>query len=146
LEGNSRSPLKNQETQNDPNADGGFTVVRRSDWFFGEVGSAKRFGIINGTSPTTFAPNNNIQKDQIVAICARTLRSGMGYRNPSDVSGALSRYSDAGSIAQWGREDIALATREGLVVYRTDGTFNGSATMTRGDAAIILYRMFMKIW
>ena len=130
----------------DPNADGGFTDVVRTDWFFGEVGSAKRFGIVNGISATTFAPNSTILKDQIVAICARTLRAELGYRNPSNVSGVLSVYKDAGSIAQWGLEDIALATRENLVVRRTDGTFGGSATMTRGDAAIILYRMFMRIW
>ena len=70
----------------------------------------------------------------------------MRYRDPANVNGILSAYTDASSIAQWGREDIALATRENLVVRRTDGNFNGSATMTRGDAAIILYRMFMKIW
>ena len=130
----------------DPNADGGFTDVLRSDWFFGEVGSAKRFGIINGTSPTTFAPRSTILKEQIVAICARTLRSELGYRNPANVSGTLSVYTDSGSIAQWGLEDIALATRENLVVRRSDGAFSGSTTMTRGDAAIILRRMFMKIW
>ena len=70
----------------------------------------------------------------------------MKYKDPANVSGVLSAYSDASSIAQWGHTDIALATRENLVVKRTDGRFNGSATMTRGDAAIILYRMFMKIW
>ncbi|MCL2105432.1 MAG: S-layer homology domain-containing protein, partial [Kiritimatiellaeota bacterium] len=130
----------------DPDADGGFEDVRRSDWFFGAVGSASRHGIVNGTSPTEFAPRSNIQKDQIVAMCARTLRSEMGYRAPPDVAGALRAYADSGSIAQWGHEDIALATRENLVVRRADGMFNGRATMTRGDAAIVLYRMFMKIW
>ena len=129
----------------DPDADGRFSDVRRSDWFFGAVGSAQRHGIVNGTSPTTFAPLSNILKDQIVAVCARTLRAEMKYRSPSNVSGVLSVYTDSASIAQWGREDIALATRENLV-GRTDGAFNGGATMTRGDAAVVLYRMFMKIW
>ena len=70
----------------------------------------------------------------------------MRYKDPADVGGVLGAYTDSGSIASWGRTDIALATRENLVVRRTNGTFNGSATMTRGDAAIVLYRMFMKIW
>ena len=130
----------------DQNADGRFSDVSRSDWFFGAVGSAKRHGIVNGTSPTTFTPRNTILKEQIVAICARTLKSVMNYRNPSNVPGILSSYTDSTSIAQWGLDDIALATRENLIVRRTDGRFNGSTTMTRGDAAIILYRMFMKIW
>ena len=130
----------------DPNADGGFNDVLRSDWYFGAIGSAKRYGIINGMTDTTFAPRSNITKEQIVAICARTLRAEMKYRDPADVNAILSIYADAASIPQWGRADIALATRQDIVVRRTDGRFNGTATMTRGDAAIILYRMFMKIW
>jgi hypothetical protein len=130
----------------DPNADGGFTDVSRGSWYFGAVGSAKRFGIINGASATTFAPVANIQKDQIVAVCARTLRAEMKYKNPANAEGLLAAYSDRGDIPAWGTIDIALATRENLVLKRTDGKFNPGATMTRGDAAIILYRMFMKIW
>ena len=101
---------------------------------------------MTGVSATLFSPRGVIQKDQIVAVAARVLRSEMGYRDPANVDGVLGAYTDAGSIAGWGRTDIALATRENLVVRRTDGTFNGGATMTRGDAAVILYRMFMKIW
>ena len=129
-----------------PNEHGGFTDVSRSDWFFGAAGSAKKHGIMQGTSATIFAPRTNIPKDQIVAVAARVLRNEMRYKDPANISGVLSAYTDASSIAQWGREDIALATRENLVVRRTDGSFNGSATMTRGDAAVILYRMFLKIW
>ena len=32
------------------------------------------------------------------------------------------------------------------LAIKSDGTFIKSASMTRGDAEIILYRMFMKIW
>jgi hypothetical protein len=130
----------------DSNADGGFADVSRNDWFFGAAGSAARHGIMNGTSATTFAPRVNIPKDQIVAVSARVLRTEMRYRNPTNVEGVLAVYTDAGSLANWSRTDIALATRENLVVRRTDGRFNPNEMMTRGDAAIILYRMFMKIW
>ena len=130
----------------DANANGGFTDVKTGDWFYGAVGSAKRHGIVNGTSETTFDPNSIIQKDQIVAICARTLRGEMKYKDPSNASSILSAYSDSGSIAGWAQIEVALATRENMIVKRTDGNFNGTSTMTRGDAAIILYRLFMKIW
>ena len=110
------------------------------------MGSERRHGIVTGTSSTTFAPRSIIQKDQIVAICARVLRVEMGYRTPANVSSLLGTYTDSSSIAGWAHGDVALATRENLVVRRTDGMFNGRAAMTRGDAAIILYRMFMKIW
>ena len=81
-----------------------------------------------------------------MTLAARVLRLEMKYKLPSDIAGVLSAYPDGASIPSWGRDEIALATRENLIVRRTDGNFNGSTTMTRGDAAIILYRMFMKIW
>ena len=101
---------------------------------------------MNGTSATTFAPNVNIPKDQIVCVAARVLRNEMGYKNPTNINGELGKYKDASSLAEWSRVDIALATRENLVVRHGDGNFRPNTTMTRGDAAIVLYRMFLKIW
>ena len=130
----------------DPGANGAFVDVKTSDWFFASVGSAKKYGIINGVSSTIFSPKAQIKKDQIVAVCARTLRNEMKYTNPADSQGVLGVYADSKSIPAWGVGDISLATRENLVVKRSDSKFNPAGTMTRGDAAIILYRMFMKIW
>lgn len=130
----------------DGNANGNFTDVSKSDWYFGAVGSAKKFGIMGGTSDTTFAPKVTIPKDQITAVAARVLRIEMKYKNPKDINRTLSVYTDIGSLANWSTTDISLATRENLVVKRVDGRFNPNENMTRGDAAIILYRMFMKIW
>ena len=130
----------------DANANGGFSDVKSSDWFYGAAGSAKAHGIMSGTSETTFSPNVNISKDQIVAVSARVLRNEMHYNNPSNASSLLNKYSDGNAVPDWAKTDVALATQLNLVVQRTDGSFSPSTTMTRGDAAIILYRMFMKIW
>ena len=108
---------------------------------------AERYGhIINGFEDNTFRGDAVIAKDQIVSVSARTLREQMDYKTPSDVTGELSIYTDAGNIANWAREDVALATMTNLVLKRTDGKFDGSAGMTRGDAAIIVKRLFDKLW
>ena len=130
----------------DPNAASSFSDVGKNDWYYGSVGSAKRFGIMNGTSTSTFEPNVDIQKDQIVAVTARTIRNEMDYKNPMDVESYLNKYVDAGQIPDWARSDISLTTRENLVVPRGDKRFIPAESMTRGDAAVILYRMFNKIW
>ena len=101
---------------------------------------------MNGTSASTFAPGVDIPKDQIVCVAARVLRLQMRYRDPTDVSGVLKGYKDADALAEWSRADIALATRENLVVKRADGAFKPNETMTRGDAAVVLFRMFNKYW
>lgn len=130
----------------DAKADGKFKDVLAKDWYFGAVGSAKRHGLMNGTSETTFAPKDAIKKDQIVAVSARVLKTEMKYREPSDAQSILRIYADAASIAKWAVSDVALATRENLVVKRYDHTFTPLDTMTRGDVAIILYRLFKKLW
>ena len=130
----------------DPNADGGFADVTPQNWYYGAAGSAKEHNIINGFEDNTFRGDAVIAKDQIVSVSARTLREQMDYKTPSDVTGELSIYTDAGSIANWAREDVALATMTNLVLKRMDGKFDGSAGMTRGDAAIIVKRLFDKLW
>ena len=78
-----------------------------------------------------------------MAVAARVLISEMNYKTPSDSATYLSKYSD--TVVSWAQPQVALATKENLVVYRTGGTFSGSKDMTRGDAAIIIYRLFQKI-
>ena len=130
----------------DPNANGNFADVSTSNWYCGAAGSAKEHNIINGYEDNTFRGNAVIAKDQIVAVSARTLKQQMNYKTPSDVAGELSVYSDANSIANWAKEDVALATMANLVLKRTDSTFSGADGMTRGDAAIIMQRLFNKLW
>ncbi len=130
----------------DENADGGFSDVIKSNWFYGTAGSAKNAGIINGYEDNTFRGNVVIPKVQIVSVSARVLKNEMGYYDVSDVEKALSGYGDRSAIAKWAEGDVALATDANMVIKRTDGLFGGTAEMTRGDAAIILKRLFDKIW
>jgi len=130
----------------DENADAKFADVKKADWYCGAVGSAKSYGIINGMSATTFEPLTKIKKEQIIAIAARTLRSEMKWKTPSDKEKYLKKFTDRKDLPNWGIDDFALASMADLIVLRTDGKFNPTDTMTRGDAAIVLYRLFEKIW
>jgi len=130
----------------DKDADGKFSDVKKSDWFFADVGSAKAIGIMAGTSATTFEPRALIKKDQIMAIAARTLREEMNVKNLNDPEGELKKYTDRKSLPAWGTDDFAIASLWGLVTRRDDGKFNPSATMTRGEVAVVVYKLFELIW
>lgn len=127
-----------------PKATADFTDVTKKDWYYSAAASSQQHGIIKGFEDNTFRGTTSINKIQIVAVASRVLISEMKYKMPSDISSYLSKYSDG--IAKWAQSEVALATKENLVVYRTDGTFSGDKTMTRGDAAIIIYRLFQRIW
>ena len=121
-----------------------FTDVKSSDWYYTAAGSSQKAGYISGFEDNTFRGANPINKEQIVVVAARVLISDMKYKTPSNTATYLGKYSD--TVASWAQPQVALATKENLVVYRTDGTFSGAKNMTRGDAAIIIYRLFKKIW
>ena len=129
----------------DPNADGKFVDVKKTHWYFGTAGSAKNEGIVNGFEDNTFRADLVITRDQILAISARVLKNEMRYITPENPNEYLT-YADSASIPDWAKSDIALATMADLVVKSTDNKFNSSSDMTRGDAAIIIMRLFEKLW
>jgi hypothetical protein len=54
--------------------------------------------------------------------------------------------SDRSSLAAWSVDDIAFAVKAELVWPRTDGKFNPTEKMTRGNTAMILAKLFDIIW
>ncbi|MDR3310797.1 MAG: S-layer homology domain-containing protein [Oscillospiraceae bacterium] len=128
----------------DGDAECTFPDVVRSDWYYTIAASAQQAGLVSGFDDGSFRGNDAIEKSQMVEIAGNTLARVMGYY-PADLS-ALSVYSDADSMRVWIRENAALATRAGIVPQRADGAFSGGGVMTRGDAAVMLYRLYMKIW
>lgn len=129
----------------DPNEDGGFVDVTKENWYFGVAGTSRKYGIINGYEDNTFRGKDVILKEQIIAVAARILRNEMNYKTPENISEYLT-YADAESLSEWSKEDIALAGMANIVLQRVDGKFVNTDEMTRGDAAIILMRLFNKIW
>lgn len=128
----------------DSTATASFSDVTKESWFYTAAAASQRHKLINGYEDNTFRGTINISKVEIVAVSSRVLKTEMGYKEPASLAAYLSKYSDA--VDSWAQSEVALATRENLVVYRTDGTFSGNKDMTRGDAAIIIYRLFQRIW
>ncbi len=132
-------------SQIDPNEDGGFTDVKKADWFFGTAGSAKKYGLIMGYEDNTFRGNVTIAKDQILAIAARVLRKEMKYINPEKPE-EWTAFADSSTIASWAENDIALASMANIITRTSDNTIHATDNINRGDAALIIMRLFYKIW
>ena len=132
-------------SQDDPNADGGFVDVKKSDWFYGTAGSAKAYGMIAGFEDNTFRGNAVIEKDQILTIASRVLQREMAYKTPTDVNEYLT-YADSAQIADWAKDGVALATMANIVTRNENNLIESTEDMTRGEAALIIMRLFYKIW
>ncbi len=132
-------------SQVDPNADGEFDDVKKADWFFGIAGSAKRYGMIVGFEDNTFRGNEVIAKDQILTIASRILQKEMKYITPEKPEEWL-KFNDNETIAGWAAEHVALTTMANIITRSADNTIKADEEMTRGDAALIIMRLFYKIW
>ncbi|HPD00862.1 MAG TPA: S-layer homology domain-containing protein [Acetivibrio sp.] len=126
------------------NAKANFSDVEMKAWFYAFIASAKNEGIINGYPDNTFKPQNVINKQEIIAICSSVLNKEKGFYYPKDPDKFID-FADASSIPAWAKNAVAMANREGIIVKRRDGKFVGDQPFTRGDAAVILYRLFNKL-
>ncbi|HEY9062777.1 MAG TPA: S-layer homology domain-containing protein [Pseudobacteroides sp.] len=129
---------------NDDNAASDFKDVLKTAWYYNVVSIACAEGIIAGYEDKTFRGSKVINKQEIVKICAATLNERIGYYYPKNLDKYLN-FVDKQSIPQWAKKFVALGNREGIIVKKPDNSFKGTSSCTRGDAAIILYRLYKKL-
>lgn len=126
----------------DKDAEANFKDIKKGTWDYLYIASSKQEKLIDGYEDITFRGKNNIQKQEIIKICAAVLNEMKGYYFPKDEQKYLS-YSD--NIPNWVKKYVALATREGLIVKREDNKLMATQTGTRGEAALMLYRLFNRL-
>lgn len=110
-----------------------FEDVPASEWFYSPVLWANQNEIINGTSPTTFEPLEDISRQDLALMLYR-------YAGKPAVTGDLDAFTDADQVGDWAEEAMAWAVAEGIVQGGTPTTLNPTGTATRAEAAAMLQR------
>ena len=124
------------EGEPEPGGDSGFSDVAAGTWYTDAVAWAAENGIVNGTTDTTFAPGEDITREQLVTVLYRYAES-KGY----DVSASadLTGYPDAGQVQDYAQPAMAWAVAEGIV-EGVDGNLNPAGNATRAQISTILMR------
>ncbi len=117
---------------------GGFTDVTEDKWYYHTAGTSKKHGIVLGFEDNTFRGDEPVSKLQMVSLTSRVLRNESVFVDEEVNSKAYANIPD------WAVEDIALAEQEGLISAEKD-LISLNEDMTRGEAAVILYRLYNKI-
>lgn len=108
-----------------------FQDIEATDWYAEDVGIAYNIGYITGTSANRFSPNASVTREQAAVILARIMML------PAQ-TGENTLFSDSRNMASWSRGLIEAAALYGLVNGYPDGTFAPQASLSRGQAAILL--------
>ncbi len=114
-----------------------FTDVETGTWYTNAVLWAAQNGIVNGVTDTTFAPGDEITRQQLVTILYRYAEA-KGY----DVSASadLSGYPDADQVQDYAQPAMAWAVAENIIQGMEDGTLKPAGNASRAQIATILMR------
>ena len=108
-----------------------FTDVPAGSYYYNAVLWAVENGITKGTTDTTFSPNMNCSRAQIVTFLWRSEQSpAAGTVNPFTDVKADAYYADA----------VLWAVKEDVTKGTTDTTFSPDANCTRAQIVTFIYR------
>ena len=115
-----------------------FTDVPSNAWFNPYVDWASKTGITSGTSNATFAPNNNITREQMAVMIERFCEYKQFSLNNSK---EVINFTDSSDISSYAQNAVTKVQQAGIINGRTDGSFAPKDNATRAEAAQIIYTM-----
>ena len=101
----------------------------------GWVGALVAAGLTTGTTPTTFSPNQPIQRDQFATFLVRAL----GAEEIAKRLNKTPNTKDGARISDAHRANVALLMDLGLMGGFPDGTYGPAQPVKRQQAASVLY-------
>ncbi|MFC0214570.1 glycosyl hydrolase 53 family protein [Paenibacillus chartarius] len=120
-----------------------FSDVAESDYYYEEVGIAKKLGIVNGKNVEAFAPNEIVSREDLMVIAARAMQAAKLQPAAGNGVNLLDEFEDRASIADYAVQAVGGLVQAGIVNGREGGIAPKEPT-TRAEAAVIVYRLISR--
>ena len=126
-----------------------FADIVQADWYYGSVASLYNVGLVAGLTSTSFAPDRGIERAQVATMIMRALTYRLGEvpqpgivltMSDPEAEAWLGAFRDRWFIAAPHDVNVASAVRLGIVTGQDDGRYYPLFTVTRAQAAGIIYR------
>ena len=120
---------------------GKFTDVKADAYYAPYVNWAAQNGIVEGVTATTFAPDSNINREQMAVIMANYAKK-LGYDLPKTLQAVT--FADNAQISSWAKNAVRAMQQAGILAGKNGNKFDPKGTATRAEVATIL-RRFVEI-
>lgn len=118
-----------------------FADVEATDYFYEEVGIAKELGITNGRGDNSFGPEQEIRRQEMMVLTARTLQAA-GYSWPvAAEEKSLDSFADVNLVSEYAKSSMAALVQAGMV-QGDRGHLNPKGYSSRAEAAVLIYRVY----
>ena len=109
-----------------------FTDVKKTDWFYDEIGKAVSAGYIDGYTDGTMKPNSQITRQEVSKIMTVVL--GLNEIK----SESTNSFTDSSKIDNWAKGYVTSLKNKGYISGYPDGTFRPTSPITRAEAVKII--------
>ena len=118
-----------------------FTDVKEDAYYAPYVNWAAKTGVVSGTTDTAFAPDTNINREQM-AVIMKNYTAKLGYTIPKTLE--VVNFADSAGISSWAKEAVKSMQQAGILAGKTNNCFDPAGTATRAEVAAVL-RRFVEI-
>jgi len=113
-----------------------FEDVKSTDWFYLDVAKAWDFGIIEGKSPSIFAPKTGMTRAEFVTFLSRICKvETEGFAEIADRN-----FTDV-NAGDWHASYVGWGVDNGIITGYNDGTFRPDNSVSRQELAVMLVRL-----
>ena len=109
-----------------------FKDIQAGDWYAPAISTACANKIVSGYPDASFKPHKAISRNEIACILHRLQGGGL-------TAGELD-YVDKDAIPVWAQPSVCFTAQVQLLKGYEDGSFRGHNSLTRAEAAVIVYR------
>ncbi|MFQ7054071.1 MAG: S-layer homology domain-containing protein [Clostridium fessum] len=120
---------------------GKFTDVKADAYYAPYVNWAAQTGIVEGVTATTFAPDTNINREQM-AVIMKNYAAKLGYDLPQTLKAVT--FADNANISSWAKDAVRAMQQAGILAGKNGNKFDPKGTATRAEVATVL-RRFVEI-
>ncbi len=122
-----------------------------TDNYFDAVMSTVSLELISGYPDSTFKPSKSLTRAEAMTIVARAIRfmNGKSVSESSDMTlseatSILSKFTDAATVDNWAKVNIAECVQAGIVNGDNNGRLNPKANVTRAELIQLMYNILDK--
>ncbi|MGB3654178.1 MAG: S-layer homology domain-containing protein [Rivularia sp. (in: cyanobacteria)] len=126
------------------NSERDFADVPADFWAQKQINDAVDKKFMKGYNANLFRPEKRIPRVEVIVALVSGLDKTL--KTPVSQDKVLSVYKDADQIPAWARENVAIATANGLIVNHPDRSFfRPNEEATRAEVATMVYQALVKI-